>query len=465
MGVGLTVNELQSTTKTKGLLDIFVHCILDFSSWLAGEITQDFLWFSVLHGWWRSNLIYNVVYSTADPDQDFAAQAAAMFKMQLDFPMVGSSISSHLSLIDLSLTYALTPSNLPSHKDVTRGNDLLPLYLTDVDDGTWNLNNMFAFDNLDMDFSFTDPSMPPTTLLSVPMSTVPTTNNTIATHIDMPAAAPLPAPLSTTPITVLANPIIPLKDDDGYYPPHPPCLVPATPSTAHVTPTDPAVILQNDDNDYCPRPSFLVPTTSSTMHVTSTNPTVISLNDDDETLHTAGGSADFLKAASPSATISTDDSDSDAAATALISHLDLMKHKTSTPEVSFEEMKPGSWFSTDPSPSTTSKLSCKHAWLLAADSTNPHNMSTSIMTTVRALQEQKTLEHHANRDERAVAYEEWLVNKKKQCKHEWDMLQQQQAHETHMAVHQQTIVASEEQVKGKSEVEPEHGEGDDFMTG
>ena len=97
---------------------------------------------------------------------------------------------------------------------------------------------------------------------------------------------------------------------------------------------------------------------------------------------------------------------------------------------------------------------------------------------MRTLQEQKTLERRANRDERTTAREERLVNKKEQRKHELDMLRQQQLHETHMAAHQQNIAESEvrkmelqleilkyqERVKGKSDVEPERGEGDDFMT-
>ncbi|KAI9570136.1 hypothetical protein HD554DRAFT_2170324 [Boletus coccyginus] len=281
MSAGLTVDDLQRATKTKRLLDIFVPCILDLSSWLAGEITQDFLWFSALHGWWRSNPIYNMVYSTADLDQDFSAQATTTFKMQLDFPTAGSSISSPSSLIDLLLTYAPTPFNLPGHKDVTGGNDLLPPCLTDIDDGMWNLNDMFTFDDLDMDFSFTDSSVPSTTLLSVPMSTIPTTDSIITTHTSMLAAALLPAISSTTSVIILANPIIPLRDDNGYCTPHPPHLAPTAFSTIHVTPTDPTVISQNDVNNYHPCPSTLMPTTSSTTHVTSANPAVILLNDND----------------------------------------------------------------------------------------------------------------------------------------------------------------------------------------
>ncbi|KAF8420319.1 hypothetical protein L210DRAFT_3322624, partial [Boletus edulis BED1] len=59
-GAGLTFNELLRADRTKGLIS---------------EIARDFPWFSVLHGWWRSNLTYNVAFSTADLDQDFVAQA------------------------------------------------------------------------------------------------------------------------------------------------------------------------------------------------------------------------------------------------------------------------------------------------------------------------------------------------------------------------------------------------------
>ncbi|KAF8443153.1 hypothetical protein L210DRAFT_3396416, partial [Boletus edulis BED1] len=59
-GAGLTFDELLRADRTKGLIS---------------EIACDFPWFSVLHGWWRSNPTYNVAFSTADPDQDFAAQA------------------------------------------------------------------------------------------------------------------------------------------------------------------------------------------------------------------------------------------------------------------------------------------------------------------------------------------------------------------------------------------------------
>ena len=31
---------------------------LGLESWLVGEIMKDFLWFSTLHGWWRSNPVY-----------------------------------------------------------------------------------------------------------------------------------------------------------------------------------------------------------------------------------------------------------------------------------------------------------------------------------------------------------------------------------------------------------------------
>ncbi|KAF8414360.1 hypothetical protein L210DRAFT_3514055, partial [Boletus edulis BED1] len=144
---GLMFDELLRADRTKGLIS---------------EIACDFPWFSVLHGWWRSNPTYNVAFSTADLDQDFAAQAAVAFKMQPDFPMVGDSALSLLQLTDpfpasttpgTSAATAASTSTLPSHEDVIGGNVDANLWgLDDID-----LSNMF-FEDLDMNFNFASPS-------------------------------------------------------------------------------------------------------------------------------------------------------------------------------------------------------------------------------------------------------------------------------------------------------------------
>ena len=187
MDAGLTVNDLQTAAKIKELLGKIFLCILDLSLWLAGEITQDFPWFSALHGWWRSSLLYNVVYSTMDSDQDFAAQTAATFKICIYSQIFQWQVllyhPLYYWLIHHSLTLWLHSITLIMRMWLVRGIIyVLPPCSIDIDDGMWNLNNMFTFNNLDMNFGFADPSVPPTTLLSAHMSTTPTTNNTIATH-------------------------------------------------------------------------------------------------------------------------------------------------------------------------------------------------------------------------------------------------------------------------------------------
>ncbi|KAI6011486.1 hypothetical protein EDC04DRAFT_2497880, partial [Pisolithus marmoratus] len=54
-GAGLTTVKLQECPEMKKLLD---------------KIVAYFPWWEDLHGFWRINLSYNTVFSTADPGQD-----------------------------------------------------------------------------------------------------------------------------------------------------------------------------------------------------------------------------------------------------------------------------------------------------------------------------------------------------------------------------------------------------------
>ncbi|KAG2063601.1 hypothetical protein BDR04DRAFT_1033249, partial [Suillus decipiens] len=63
-GAGLSFDELNANEKTRTLLD---------------RLLQTFPWWVDLHGWWRTNPAYNTSYSTADPGQDFAAEAMDVF--------------------------------------------------------------------------------------------------------------------------------------------------------------------------------------------------------------------------------------------------------------------------------------------------------------------------------------------------------------------------------------------------
>ncbi|KAG6377051.1 hypothetical protein JVT61DRAFT_1100 [Boletus reticuloceps] len=343
-GAGLTFDELLRADRTKGLIS---------------EIAHDFPWFSVLHGWWRSNPTYNVAFSTADPDQDFVAQAAMAFKMQPDFPMVGDSASSLLQLTDplptsttpgtsaataatTSATAAST-STLPSHADVIGGN---------IDANLWGLNDIdlsnMLFEDLDMDFNFASPS--------TFVASLPTTSSAT-----LPPAMSFPPP-------------------------------PAT--------------------------SFAAPLPTS------------------------------LPAAS-------------------------------------EETDPKFRFSTDPTAGTSSGLSAsksshKRARTVASDRFDARDMSTSIVTTMTAIREQQTAEHRVDRHEKKVAREERLADKKQQRDHEWNMLQQRREHDLLLLTHQKSLADTElrkmeveleilkhrerANTSGRSHVEPERGEGDEFMT-
>ncbi|KAF8142078.1 hypothetical protein EV363DRAFT_1150359, partial [Boletus edulis] len=58
-GFGLTIEQLQTSA---------------YSSVIA-QIVVDFPWFEDLHGWWKDNPVCNRSFSTAHPEQNFAAQA------------------------------------------------------------------------------------------------------------------------------------------------------------------------------------------------------------------------------------------------------------------------------------------------------------------------------------------------------------------------------------------------------
>ncbi|KAG0700423.1 hypothetical protein DFH29DRAFT_774835, partial [Suillus ampliporus] len=63
-GARLSFEELNENEKMKTLLD----CLL-----------QTFPWWVDLHGWWRTHPAYNTSFLTADPGQDFAAEAMDVF--------------------------------------------------------------------------------------------------------------------------------------------------------------------------------------------------------------------------------------------------------------------------------------------------------------------------------------------------------------------------------------------------
>ena len=46
---------------------------------ILDRLLVTFPWWIDLHGWWRTNPAYNTAFSTADPGQDFAAEAMALF--------------------------------------------------------------------------------------------------------------------------------------------------------------------------------------------------------------------------------------------------------------------------------------------------------------------------------------------------------------------------------------------------
>ncbi|KAF8433663.1 hypothetical protein L210DRAFT_3649488 [Boletus edulis BED1] len=121
---------------------------------------------------------------------------------------------------------------------------------------------------------------------------------------------------------------------------------------------------------------------------------------------------------------------------------------TPTPDNSSEETDPKFWFSTDPTTSTSSGLSAsksshKCARTVASDCFNTQDMSTSIVTTMKAIREQQTVEHRVDHHEKKVAQVEQLADKKEQCDHEWNMLQQRREHDLVMLAHQKGLADTE----------------------
>ncbi|KAI6045462.1 hypothetical protein EDC04DRAFT_2598767 [Pisolithus marmoratus] len=80
-GAGLTAEELKANLQMRKLLD---------------KILENFPWWEDIHGFWRTNPSYNMVFSTADPGQDFAAEAQQYFAGEkstmaamTEWPLVG----------------------------------------------------------------------------------------------------------------------------------------------------------------------------------------------------------------------------------------------------------------------------------------------------------------------------------------------------------------------------------------
>ncbi|KAG1727126.1 hypothetical protein EDB19DRAFT_1914346 [Suillus lakei] len=63
-GAGLSFDAISGNKKMKSILD---------------RLLVAFPWWVDLHGWWRTNPTYNTSFSTGDPGQDFAAEAASHF--------------------------------------------------------------------------------------------------------------------------------------------------------------------------------------------------------------------------------------------------------------------------------------------------------------------------------------------------------------------------------------------------
>ncbi|KAG1809746.1 hypothetical protein EV424DRAFT_1287942, partial [Suillus variegatus] len=60
-GAGLSFEVISGNEKMKGILGMYLLVV--------------FPWWVDLHGWWRTNPTYNTLFLTADPGQDFAAEA------------------------------------------------------------------------------------------------------------------------------------------------------------------------------------------------------------------------------------------------------------------------------------------------------------------------------------------------------------------------------------------------------
>ncbi|KAF8420320.1 hypothetical protein L210DRAFT_988388 [Boletus edulis BED1] len=345
--------------------------------------------------------------------------------MQPDFPMVGDSALSLLQLTDpfpasttpgtsAATAASTSTTTLPSHEDVIGGNIDANLWgLDDID-----LSNTF-FEDLDMNFNFASPS---TFVASLPATSSATSlpdmsfPSPLATSFAAPADAIATAVSSAAALSaaVLSAAV----------------LSPAALSAAPISSINPAVFSLNNAEGYRPpRPPPLVPSHAESQRTSCAT--------------------------------------------------------TPTPDNSSEETDPKFWFSTDPTTGTSSGLSAsksshKRARTVASDRFNTQDMSTSIVTTMKAIREQQTVEHRVDRHEKKVARVERLADKKEQRDHEWNMLQQRREHDLVMLVHQKGLADTElrkmeveleilkhrerANMSGRSHVEPEHGEGDEFMT-
>ena len=78
-------------------------------------ITTQFPWFNNLHGWWKNNPVYNLVYSSADPTQDFGGQAAALFKIGACQPQALSARLAAHAVPSSSAISSFCPSSAPTH--------------------------------------------------------------------------------------------------------------------------------------------------------------------------------------------------------------------------------------------------------------------------------------------------------------------------------------------------------------
>ena len=86
----MSLEELQNTAaddKVKMLLGQYLlhHLTLilayhNLHRFFLDKLLAVFPWWADLHGWWRTNPAYNTAFSTADPGQDFSAEALSAFR-------------------------------------------------------------------------------------------------------------------------------------------------------------------------------------------------------------------------------------------------------------------------------------------------------------------------------------------------------------------------------------------------
>jgi hypothetical protein len=127
------------------------------------------------------------VCNTANPSQSFAGQSAVLFKIQLEF-LITSDLALLLfpSTINSSSTFTIPDdahpiipaSSCPDHEGVIGENDLSQQHLIDAGARSWEFNDMFNFDDLEMNFNFDGPSMSSSVAmdLSAHSATAPTTH-------------------------------------------------------------------------------------------------------------------------------------------------------------------------------------------------------------------------------------------------------------------------------------------------